>query len=176
MAGREHHRAETVRPDPGRWVVWGAVVLAFHLVAVSLLDPIKNIWPPKGGDLLWRLVLGAQFLNSVGLLVAAVALLALVAYIRRVPAGLILVAVLGTVAAVGIGAAVLLTLLDFLQVRSTLLQQHQAEWDRNVLLPLVAGVLATMALSVLVLGVLTAAQRVGAARPKGPPKPPVVGR
>lgn len=164
-----------MRPDSGRWVSWGAVAMAFHLAAVSLLDPIKNIWPPKSGDLLWRLVLGAQFLNGIGLLVAAVALLALIAYVRRAPAGLIIVAVLGTVAAVGIGAVVLLTALDFLQVRSTLLPQNRAEWDRNVLLPLAAGVLAAVVLSVLVPGVLTAAQRISATQPKAPPKPPVVG-
>lgn len=156
------------------WLAWGMVFLAAHLAAVGLLDPLRNIWPPRPDDLLWRIVLGAQFLNGVGLVLAALGILALVGLASRNRALLLTVAVVATVAAVGIGAVCASTALDFIQIRGNLVPERVAEWDRNVLLPIVTGGISLAVLAFLVIGSLAAARQ---ARPqrRESPAPIVVG-
>lgn len=156
------------------WLAWGMVLLAAHLAAVGLLDPLRNIWPPRPNDLLWRIVLGAQFLNGVGLVLAALAILAMVGFASRNRALLLTISIVATIAAVGIGAICGSTALDYFQVRGGLVPERLAEWDRNVLLPIVTGAISLVVLTCLVVGSLAAARQ---ARPqrRESPAPIVVG-
>lgn len=150
------------------------VLLAAHLAAVGLLDPIRNIWPPRPNDLIWRIVLGAQFLNGVGLVLAGLGILALVGFASRNMALLLTVAVVATVAAVGIGALCGSTALDYFQIRGSVVKESLPEWDRNVLLPIVTGLLAILMLVTLVTGCFAAARQAKALRREAP-APIVVG-
>lgn len=156
------------------WLAWGMVLLAAHLAAVGLLDPLRNIWPPRPADLLWRIVLGAQFLNGVGLVLAGLGILAMVGFASRNRALLLTVAVVATVAAVGIGAVCASTALDYFQIRGSVVQERVAEWDRNVLFPIITGGVALIVLIVMVAGSLAASRQ---ARPqrRESPAPIVVG-
>jgi hypothetical protein len=157
------------------WLVWGMVLLAAHVGAVGLLDPLKNIWPPRQNDLLWRIVLGAQFLNGVGLLLAGMGILAVVGFARRSRALLITLAILATVAAVGIGALSGSTALDYLQIRGGVVRERVAEWDRNVFFPILTGGLSLVVLAFMVIGSLAAARQARPARREGSHAPIVVG-
>jgi len=157
------------------WLVWGMVLLAAHLAAVGLLDPVRNIWPPRPNDLLWRIVLGAQLLNGAGLVLASLGILALVGFVRRSRALLITVAILATVAAVGIGALCGSTALDYFQIRGTVVKERVGEWDRNVLFPIVTGALSLVVLVYLVIGSFAAARQAKPQRREGSPAPIVVG-
>jgi len=137
---------------------WGGAVgvVVLHLLSVAVLEPGMNIWPPKAGDLIWRVVFGTQTISGFGLVILALALVALSGVVTRRRGPLRLVLGAGVLAMVLSGVVVISTALDYFQLRSTLRPESILAWDTGVAVPLVMGLMAAMAFLILAVGANTA--------------------
>jgi len=136
----------------GGYLSAGAALVSAHLLVVALLDGASRIWPPRTGDLVWRIVATTQFLNSIGLLITAIALCALIGLLSRAQGVLVLASFLSAASAMGIMALLMLMALDYLQLRTSIVREKVREWDVTVLISGVTGALATVCLLVLAVG------------------------
>ena len=125
------------------------VLVALHLMILLVPGAVQNIWPPRTNDVIWRIVFTTQLFNGLGLPLAGLVLLLLVGYLSRSRALVATVMALSGLVVVIAGALALLLLLDFLQIRPTVLPAARREWDLSTLVPVVSGGVVSVCLLVV---------------------------
>ena len=126
-----------------------ALLFCLMLIAGTLAAAGVNIWPPKSGDLLWRIVLVSQGVNGLGNTITGLGVVLLVGLAARQPALLLVGGWLATACFTAVFLALLMLALDYLQFRGQLLPEAVSAWDLAITGSLLLGGYALVVLGAL---------------------------